>query len=106
MPALAELEIPAAAPLDIGGETLHGFAGYRFSLTPRRGGRHPELGDLDVLEWIGRFIGRIHAVGAVGPAVRDLRMLLSGEREEMSRQLAAGPLHGLRVRWRMRRGAV
>lgn len=67
MLALAELEIPAVAPLDIGGETLHGFAGYRFSLTPRRGGRHPELGDLDVLEWIGRFIGRIHAVGAVEP---------------------------------------
>ena len=67
MLALAELEIPAVAPLDIGGETLHSFAGYRFSLTPRRGGRHPELGDLDVLEWIGRFIGRIHAVGAVEP---------------------------------------
>ncbi|ADC62592.1 serine/threonine protein kinase [Allochromatium vinosum] len=65
--ALAELEIPAVAPLDIGGETLHSFADYRFSLTPRRGGRHPELGDLDVLEWIGRFIGRLHAVGAVEP---------------------------------------
>jgi Ser/Thr protein kinase RdoA (MazF antagonist) len=67
MLALAELEIPAVAPLRIGGETLHTFEGYRFSLTPRRGGRHPELGDLDVLEWIGRFIGRIHAVGAVEP---------------------------------------
>ena len=67
MLALAELEIPAVAPAIIGGETLHSFAGYRFSLTPRRGGRHPELGDLDVLEWIGRFIGRIHAVGAVEP---------------------------------------
>ena len=67
MLALAELEIPAVAPAIIGGETLHSFAGYCFSLTPRRGGRHPELGDLDVLEWIGRFIGRIHAVGAVEP---------------------------------------
>lgn len=67
MLALAELEIPAVAPTIIGGETLHRFAGYRFSLTPRRGGRHPELGDLDVLEWIGRFIGRIHAVGAAEP---------------------------------------
>ncbi|QGU33044.1 serine/threonine protein kinase [Thermochromatium tepidum] len=65
--ALAELEIPVVAPLRICGETLHSFAGYRFSLMPRRGGRHPELGDLDVLEWIGRFIGRIHAVGTVEP---------------------------------------
>jgi len=67
MLALAELEIPAIVPLCIGGETLHRFEGYRFSLTPRHGGRHPELGDLDVLEWIGRFIGRIHALGAVEP---------------------------------------
>jgi Ser/Thr protein kinase RdoA (MazF antagonist) len=34
---------------------------------PRRGGRAPELGDPATLEWIGRFVGRIHAVGAVRP---------------------------------------
>ena len=34
---------------------------------PRRGGRAPELDDRDTLEWIGRFIGRIHAVGALEP---------------------------------------
>src|SRR5207248_2674324 len=33
----------------------------------RRGGRTPELGDEKTLEWIGRFIGRIHAVGATQP---------------------------------------
>jgi len=31
---------------------------------PRRGGRTPELEDRKTLEWIGRFAGRIHAVGA------------------------------------------
>jgi Ser/Thr protein kinase RdoA (MazF antagonist) len=36
-------------------------------LSARRGGRAPALDDLDVLEWIGRFIGRIHAVGSVEP---------------------------------------
>lgn len=67
MLTLAALEIPAVAPLRFAGRTLHHFRGHRLALMPRRGGRHPELGDLDVLEWIGRFIGRIHAVGAVAP---------------------------------------
>ncbi|WP_295403257.1 serine/threonine protein kinase [uncultured Thiocystis sp.] len=64
---LAEHEIPAVPPSIIDGRTLHPFGGHRFSLTPRRGGRTPELEDAAVLEWIGRFIGRIHAIGAVAP---------------------------------------
>lgn len=44
--------------------TVHTAAGpHRFSLSPRRSGRSPELEDPSVLEWIGRFIGRMHAVG-------------------------------------------
>lgn len=61
---LAEREIPVVAPLVIDGRTLHRHAGFRFALYPRRGGRTPELDDPKTLEWIGRFIGRIHAVGA------------------------------------------
>ena len=64
---LAEHEIPAVPPSAIGGRTLHEAAGYRFAVFPRRGGRAPELGDPATLEWIGRFIGRIHAVGAARP---------------------------------------
>ncbi len=62
---LAGREIPVVAPLVIAGGTLHAFAGFRFTVYPRRGGRQPELDDPKTLEWIGRFIGRIHAVGAV-----------------------------------------
>ena len=64
---LAAREIPVVAPLalDASGATLAGFDGYRFAVYPRRGGRAPELDDPDTLERIGRFIGRIHAVGAV-----------------------------------------
>ena len=40
------------------------FDGFRVAVYPRRGGRTPELDDPKTLEWIGRFIGRIHAVGA------------------------------------------
>jgi Ser/Thr protein kinase RdoA (MazF antagonist) len=64
---LAELEIPAVAPFATQGRTLHRHRDYRFSLSPRWGGRTPELDDPQVLEWIGRFIGRIHALGAVEP---------------------------------------
>src|SRR5882672_11412228 len=49
------------------GRTLHAFGGFRFAVYPRRGGRTPELEDRKTLEWIGRFIGRIHAVGAARP---------------------------------------
>ena len=61
---LADAEIPAVAPLAIGGRTLHEHAGFHFAAYPRRGGRAPELEDGHTLERIGRFVGRIHAVGA------------------------------------------
>jgi Ser/Thr protein kinase RdoA (MazF antagonist) len=61
---LAEREIPAVPPLALGGRTLLAHAGFRFAVYPRRGGRTPELERRDTLEWIGRFLGRIHAVGA------------------------------------------
>jgi Ser/Thr protein kinase RdoA (MazF antagonist) len=62
--ALAAREIPAVAPLALEGRTLNAHAGFRFAVFPRRGGRTPELEDDDTLRWLGRFIGRIHAVGA------------------------------------------
>jgi len=64
---LANREIPAVPPVEIDGRTLLEFEGFRFAVFPRRGGRAPELGDPAVLEWLGRFIGRIHAVGALEP---------------------------------------
>ena len=64
---LMAAEIPVIGPLLLGGKTLHNFAGFAFAVCPRRGGRPPELEDMDVLEWIGRFLGRIHAVGARAP---------------------------------------
>ena len=50
-----------------GPQTLHHFGGFAFSASPRRGGRPPELDDGEVLEWIGRFLARIHTVGAKKP---------------------------------------
>lgn len=64
---LAEREIPVVPALRIDDRTLHEFGGYRFAVFPRHGGRAPELDDRDTLEWLGRFIGRIHAVGQLEP---------------------------------------
>ena len=79
---LAAAEIPVGAPLALQGaadsvhaadvslpaSTLARFesanGAYRFSVSERIHGRAPELEDPDTLEWIGRFVGRIHAVGA------------------------------------------
>jgi len=60
---LAGQEIPVVAPLQRAGETLHTHHGFRYAVFPRRGGRWPELGNTDEREWVGRFLGRIHAVG-------------------------------------------
>ena len=62
---LAERELPVVAATKINGLTLNTFGGFRFAVYPRRGGRAPELEDRETLEWMGRFIGRIHAVGAL-----------------------------------------
>ncbi len=82
---LAASEIPVAAPWPLAidmasphadrvapiGTTLAQIdtplGDYRFSVSARLTGRAPELEDAGTLEWIGRFIGRIHAIGALKP---------------------------------------
>jgi Ser/Thr protein kinase RdoA (MazF antagonist) len=67
---LAAAEIPVIAPfvLPQGGELGEGpvavFRSYRLAIYPRRGGQWPELATSDDRQWIGRFLGRIHALGA------------------------------------------
>lgn len=63
--SLFEAEIPAVAANKISGNTLFAYQGFRFSLFDKRGGRAPELDQKGVLAWIGRFIGRMHSVGAM-----------------------------------------
>jgi Ser/Thr protein kinase RdoA (MazF antagonist) len=64
---LAAAEIPVVAPLVIDDASLHAYRGFRFALFPRQGGRWPELNQRDDRLWMGRFIGRIHAVGSARP---------------------------------------
>lgn len=62
---LVAAEIGVVAPLaDATGATLFRHDEFRFALFPRRGGRAPELEGLAVAQWMGRTLGRLHAVGA------------------------------------------
>ena len=63
---LVDLEIPVVPPIDFAdGGTLQQFNDFRFSVFEQLIGRPPELDNLDNLLVMGRFVGRIHAVGAL-----------------------------------------
>lgn len=72
---LLQRDIPIVAPLaNVKGETLHHYQDFRFALFPRQGGRALELDNLEHLEWMGRFIGRLHAVGACKPFTQRMQL--------------------------------
>jgi Ser/Thr protein kinase RdoA (MazF antagonist) len=90
---LAQAEIPVGAPLPLavhadsphaGGVCLLGptlasvdietSGAIRFGVAERLAGRAPELEDPEVLRWLGRYIGRMHAVGAVAPFAHRLTL--------------------------------
>lgn len=72
---LVAAEIPVIAPLaDDKGETLFSFEGFRYALYPRRGGRWPDLDNPDNLEWLGRYLARVHNVGQTRPFAHRPRL--------------------------------
>jgi Ser/Thr protein kinase RdoA (MazF antagonist) len=86
---LQAAEVPVVAPLQLQGQTLHQHADFHFAVSPRRGGRTPELDDEEVLEWIGRFLARLHTVGAARPFAQRPALDLQGfGREPMDWLLA------------------
>jgi Ser/Thr protein kinase RdoA (MazF antagonist) len=87
---LAEAEIPVVAPLAFDSRTLLEAEGFRLAVFPRRGGRAPELEDPVTLEWLGRFIGRIHAVGRVRPFAARPRLDIATFGEEPREFVLAG----------------
>lgn len=64
---LADHEVPLVAPLLFDQKSLLSYQGYHFALYPSVGGRQFEVDNLDQLEWMGRFIGRIHLVAKDKP---------------------------------------
>jgi Ser/Thr protein kinase RdoA (MazF antagonist) len=87
---LMEHELPVVAPLAVNGQTLHRHAEFRFAVYPRRGGRAPEFDNPDTLEWMGRFIGRIHAVGALRPFAHRPTLDIASFGEEPREYLVSG----------------
>ncbi|MBT8150714.1 MAG: serine/threonine protein kinase [Gammaproteobacteria bacterium] len=75
---LHELDIPVVAPMVVDQRTLHEHAGFRFTLYPRQGGRAPELDNLDHLEQLGQFIGRIHQAGQGFPFKYRIALTVQG----------------------------
>jgi Ser/Thr protein kinase RdoA (MazF antagonist) len=99
---LMAAEIPVVGPLELAGSTLHHFGGFSFSVSPSRGGRRPELENLDVLEWIGRFLARIHTVGSARPFTHRPELNLTTFGTASAELLLAGgylPLD-MESRWR------
>jgi Ser/Thr protein kinase RdoA (MazF antagonist) len=56
-------EIPVVAPLVFADATLHTVDNFRYALYPHQRGRAAEFDQKETRQWMGRFIGRIHAVG-------------------------------------------
>jgi Ser/Thr protein kinase RdoA (MazF antagonist) len=81
---LAQAEIPVVAPVEHAGATLHLHAGFRFAVYPRQRGRAPDLETEDTLTWMGRFLGRIHAVGAARPFLHRRALDIAALGEEPS----------------------
>lgn len=61
---LAAAELPVAAPLHLGGETLLRYREFRFACFPWLRGRAPELDRHEALQLLGRTLARLHQVGA------------------------------------------
>lgn len=89
---LAAAELPVVAPLSHAGETLLEHAGFRYAVFPRRGGRAPELDGAEAAAWMGRTLGRVHAVGARAPFVHRGGIDLESHVRAPMRQVLEGPL--------------
>ena len=88
---LSATELPVVPPLAVAGRTLLKQGELRYALFPNRPGRAPELDDPETLRWIGRFLGRIHARGAVSRFRHRPRLTIARLGEESVREVLAGP---------------
>ena len=98
VPVVPPLPLRAADPaLGLQGEaaTLATWADadgtpYRFAVAERRAGREPELDDPAILAQLGRFIGRLHAVGRQGRFVHRQHLAATDAARDVQTLLEAG----------------
>ncbi len=56
-------DVPVAAPLKFNDQTLLSHQGFYFAVFPSLGGRQFEADNIDQMEWVARYLGRIHQTG-------------------------------------------
>ncbi|MGG5835433.1 serine/threonine protein kinase [Huaxiibacter chinensis] len=56
-------EVPVAAPVKFNDQTLLTHQGYYYAVFPSLGGRQFEADNIDQMEWVARYLGRIHQTG-------------------------------------------
>jgi Ser/Thr protein kinase RdoA (MazF antagonist) len=95
---LAQAEMQVAAPLAIGGTTLHRFADFRFAAFPWMRGRAPELDAPEARVVLGRALGRLHRIGAtrsflVRPRISVQRLGWQSREQVLDSELLPERLH-------------
>ncbi|MES0301529.1 serine/threonine protein kinase [Citrobacter sedlakii] len=60
-------DVPVAAPLAFDGQTLLHYQGFHFAIFPSVGGRQFEADNIDQMESVGRYLGRMHRTGRRQP---------------------------------------
>ncbi len=89
---LAAAELPVAAPVAIGGQTLFFYREFRFAAFPWMRGRAPELDDTDARQLLGRSLARIHQIGALRPFRNRPRLGIQRLGIDACEQVLAGEL--------------
>ena len=56
-------EVPVAAPVAFNSQTLLNHQGFYFAVFPSVGGRQFEADNIDQMEAVGRYLGRMHQTG-------------------------------------------
>lgn len=60
---LVQDDVPVAAPIAFNQQTLLTHDGFYFAVFPSLGGRQFESDNLEQMEWVGRYLGRLHQTG-------------------------------------------
>lgn len=64
-------DVPVAAPMVFDGQTLLGHQGFHYAIFPSVGGRQFEADNIDQMESVGRYLGRLHQTGRKQPLLFD-----------------------------------
>ncbi|MBW8250075.1 serine/threonine protein kinase [Enterobacter mori] len=66
---LLDDDVPVAAPLKFNNQTLLTHEGFYYAIFPSLGGRQFEADNIDQMEWVARYLGRIHQTGRKKPFI-------------------------------------